>query len=246
MKVFVYGAGRCGGTLARALTAAGHEVATWTRSDGGEPNGLADADVVWITVPDDAIAEVARVVGPHQVALHASGVLPAEALRTDANPRAVAAVHPLQSFTSESLATHVRGIWFGIQGEAEATQIGAQLVEDMGARSFLVADEDAKALYHAACCVASNAMVALADQAVTLFAAAGVPRADALAALTPLISGTAANLARASEARDVLTGPIARGDEATVKRHKAAIARRVPEASADYTAACAAIRKLID
>ncbi|MFT7623013.1 MAG: putative short-subunit dehydrogenase-like oxidoreductase (DUF2520 family) [Myxococcota bacterium] len=262
-RVFVWGAGRCGRSLANALQHAGHEiVGTWNRTReaaelGGDwpcffgperPEALDRAEVVWITVLDGILAEAAgRCLGPEHIALHAAGAEPAMRIRVaGALPRSVAAVHPLQSF-AEPMAgpEHMTGVWFGIQGEDAAVRMGQKLVEDMRGHSFVVADEDAKALYHAACCVASNAMVALADQAVGLFAAAGVDRADALAALSPLISGTAANLAGAAEARDVLTGPIARGDEATVARHEAAIGRRVPEVLGDYQRVNAAIRRLV-
>jgi len=207
-----------------------------------------DAELVWLTVSDGAIEDAAAVaLRPHHLALHAAGAVPADRLRVTAQtPVSVAACHPLQSFATPMAGPeHVRGVTFGIQGETAAVQAAEQLVAAMGADSFVVADETAKTLYHAACCVASNAMVALADQAVTLFHAAGVPRADALKALAPLIRGTAANLSATDEARRVLTGPIARGDTAVVQRHHEAIAERVPGELANYKALCAAIEKML-
>ena len=252
MRIFVYGAGRCGRTLARALAAAGHElVGTWNRTAASaradlgwpayhgaqRPPALDAAEVVWVTVPDRAIAGAARAaLGPDHVALHAAGAVPASVLRVaEDRPRAVAACHPIQSFADAlSPPDHVRGIAFGVQGEPEACAVAERLVASLGASALRFADEDAKALYHAACCVASNALVALADRAVALFAAAGVPRPEALAALAPLILGTARNLAGAEEAVAVLTGPVARGDVAVVRGHLRAIRGRVPQEAEHY------------
>ena len=257
MKIFIHGAGRCGRALGGALVAAGHSVvgswnrtsagaaqtaqlAVWPTFSGAEPTSISEADVVLVTVVDDAIAAASAVLPDHVVALHASGATMASALRDGgANPRSVAACHPLQSFAVDMAPpAHVVGITFGIQGEAEAVAVAQLLAADMGASSFVVEGEAEKALYHAACCVASNALVALADRAVTLFAGAGVSRAAALKALTPLILGTAENLAGAEEARDVLTGPIARGDEGVLARHRAAIGERLPDELAHYEALC--------
>jgi predicted short-subunit dehydrogenase-like oxidoreductase (DUF2520 family) len=252
-RVFVWGAGQCGQSLARALHNAGHSVVgAWTRSPAraqqlsnmpwptasGDtaPPSLADAEVVWITVVDDAIAAAASIVGRHQIALHASGALPAAVLRSEAaDPRSVASCHPLQSFTEGvDGAERIRGSCFGIEGEDDGVAMAKALVESMGADAFVVADETAKALYHAACCVASNALVALADRAVNLFSAAGVSRAQALKALSPLIQGTAENLAGTDAAARVLTGPIARGDAQVIERHLKAIAERAPQELESY------------
>ncbi len=265
MKIFIWGAGRCGRALANALHHAGHDVVgTWNRTTeaaarGGDkawptfhgparPNALDDAEVVFVTVTDTRIGDASHVLTPSHVALHASGAVPGSALRVDdTTPRSAAACHPLQSFAVPMAAPdHVRGVTFGIEGEPEAIRIAQALTESLGAASFVVADATAKALYHAACCVASNAMVALADQAVALFHAAGVPRADALQALAPLIRGTAANLSATDEARRVLTGPIARGDTEVVARHEQAIAERAPSELENYRALCAAIERMLE
>ena len=252
-RVFIWGAGRCGRTLAQALHEAGHSViGTWNRSADAAaefedapwpaffgdtiPPSLCDAEVVWVTVLDDVISSIGPILGNGQIALHASGALPAAALRQNgANPRAVAACHPLQSFgTTDNGAQHIRGITFGIEGEPDAVAMAEQLVKSMEAHSFVVDGDTAKALYHAACCVASNAMVALADRAVNLFEAAGVSRAQGLRALSPLILGTALNLSQTDAAEQVLTGPIARGDSAVIERHLNAISERTPAELESY------------
>lgn len=264
-RVFVWGAGRCGRSLCGALAAAGHEVVgTWNRTAeaaarGGPrswptfsgddlPAAVAEAEVVWLAVTDARIAEAAaRVLQPHHVALHAAGAVPARVLRVGpSTPRSVASCHPLQSFAADrSPPAHVAAATFGIEGEPEAVAAAQALVASMGARSFVVSDETGKALYHAACCLASNALVALADRAVNVFAAAGVTREEALRALAPLIRGTAENLASAAEPRDVLTGPIHRGDLDVVQAHLRAIAERAPAELDAYIAQSLEIARLV-
>jgi len=199
------------------------------------PTALSEADVVWITVVDTHIAaQAARVAQPQHVLLHASGALPARVLRqSPTTPRSVASCHPLQSFSDITVETdpvgQVRRSTFGIEGEDHAVKTAQAMVQSMGANAFIVADETSKMLYHAVCCVASNAMVALTDLAVTLFAETGMSREKALHALAPLIQGTADNLSQAKEPRDVLTGPVHRGDVEVIRSHMRAIADRCPE-----------------
>ena len=244
-RVFIWGAGRCGRTLANALHAAGHQVlGTWNRTQESanavdstpwprfagpdQPLAVESAEVVWVGVPDDQIGSAQLRLGD-QVALHASGAVPADALRSTGATH-VGACHPIQSFAEAmSSPDHVAGITFGIEGDALAVSMASSLVSSMGARHFVVTTAAQKALYHAACCVASNALVALADRAVSLFEAAGVERVAALKALAPLITGTAANLAQADEASHVLTGPVRRGDVEVVEQHLQVIAENAPD-----------------
>jgi len=251
-RVFLWGAGRCGRCLGATLDESNHTiVGSWNRTQEAAerapkmpwptfwgpdiPTALSEADVVWITVVDTHIAaQAARVAQPQHVLLHASGALPARVLRqSPTTPRSVASCHPLQSFSDITVETdpvgQVRRSTFGIEGEDHAVKTAQAMVQSMGANAFIVADETSKMLYHAACCVASNAMVALTDLAVTLFAETGMSREKALHALAPLIQGTADNLSQAKEPRDVLTGPVHRGDVEVIRSHMRAIADRCPE-----------------
>ena len=263
-RIFIWGAGRCGRSIANALTAAGHDIlGTWNRSQaaaerGGpkpwptyfgpeRPAALDQAEVVWITVTDTQLAAQGHVLRSHQIALHASGAVPSRILKqpTDA-ARAVASCHPIQSF-SEDIAPpeHIRGITFGLEGDPEAVQIAKDLVESMDASWFVVESDTQKALYHAACCIASNALVALADQAVDVFQHVGVDRPTALRALAPLILGTARNLSQANTAQETLTGPIARGDHTVIAAHKNAIAQHCPDFSIEYDRLCDLIERML-
>ena len=85
--------------------------------------------------------------------------------------------------------------------------------------------EERRAAYHAAASIASNFLVALEESAAGLLAEVGAP--DARELLAPLVLRTAANWSERGP--DALTGPIARGDEATVERHVEALRERAPE-----------------
>ena len=110
-------------------------------------------------------------------------------------------------------------------GSTEAALDAAlDLAAGLGLRAVEVADAD-RAAYHAAASVASNFLVTLEGAAEQLAASAGVDRE----ALVPLVRATRGELGARSAPRAALTGPIARGDEATVARHREAIAERAPE-----------------
>jgi predicted short-subunit dehydrogenase-like oxidoreductase (DUF2520 family) len=119
-----------------------------------------------------------------------------------------------------------------------ALEAARMLAAAAGMRPTEVADED-RAAYHAAAAIASNFLVTLEGAAETLAATAGVDRAM----LAPLVRAAVDNWARLG-AHDALTGPIARGDEATVSRHLDAIADRAPELLELYEALAARTREL--
>lgn len=242
----ILGAGRLGGALSRALLGLGWPVlTTWSRAQGALPReALEAAALVVVAVSDSAIDEVARqALRPHHVALQLSGALPAQALRAGA-PHAAASCHPLQSFDREAPAERFAGIAWGLEGDHEACDVGQRMAEALGGHCFRVRDAEAKALYHAACCVISNGLVALADRAVALMEASGQPAVEGARALLPLLEGTAANLrATAGPVAQALTGPIARGDAAVIAAHRQAIAQRLPDALPAYDQLCAEIAR---
>ena len=111
---------------------------------------------------------------------------------------------------------------------ADALAFASELAEALGMRPFVV-PEERRAAYHAAAAMASNFLIALQESAAGLLKEAGIE--DARELLTPLVLTTAANWAEHGDA--ALTGPIARGDEATIARHLEALARdgaRAPSA----------------
>jgi predicted short-subunit dehydrogenase-like oxidoreductase (DUF2520 family) len=230
--VRLIGPGRAGRSLASALAQAGWDV----RGVLGRGDDLARAadgvDLLVIATGDAAIAEVARTVEPRSttVVAHLAGLLGLDVLAPHVRR---AAVHPLLAMPNAELgARRLRsGAWFAVAGDP----LGRQVVEDLGGRWFEVADAD-RAAYHAAAAIASNHLVALLGQAERVAATAGVP----LEAYLDLVRATVDNVAELGPAA-ALTGPAARGDEAAIARHLAALA---PEERAAYEALADQARRL--
>jgi len=222
----IIGAGRMGRGLAVALERGGHAVRLLGRDR--RPDATSDAQLVLIAVPDDAITAVAadlvaeRAVDARQVVLHLSGVLDRAALRPLASIGAgLGSFHPLQTVAEPAAAPDLlRGAYAGIEGDERALAAGERLAAMLGMRAVRLAP-GAKPAYHAGAVIASNYAVALAAVAERLARRAGVPAADARSLYLPLMRGTLANLALGPAS--ALTGPIRRGDEATVRRHLAAL-----------------------
>ena len=207
----VVGAGRLGTVMAAAL------------SDGpalrrGEPIP-ATADVVLLTVPDGKIAEAALAVPPGPLVGHCSG-----ATGLDVFDREGFSLHPLMSVPTGSEPEVLRGAGAAVDGTSERALATANaLAAHLGMVATHVAAQD-RAAYHAAGAIASNFLVALEACAERLAATAGISRRQ----LAPLVLATANQWAEMGP-EAALTGPIARGDEGTIERHRAAISERTPE-----------------
>ncbi len=234
----VIGPGRAGSALAAALAGVGWAVAEPVRR-GDDPSTAAEGvDLLVIATPDAAIADVAASVRPvpATVVAHLAGSLGLDVLAP--HPRR-AALHPLVSLpdTETGARRLASGAWFAVAGEpAAALAVVEQVVADLDGRSFTVADAD-RAAYHAAAAIASNHLVALLGQVERVAASAGVP----LEAYLDLVRATLDNVAEMGP-RGALTGPVARGDWATVERHRTALA---PEELAAYDAMVDAARRLV-
>ncbi len=188
----------------------------------------AAAGLVLLTVSDDAIAsvcdELAESFAKGAVVAHCSGALGSEVLGS-ARRRgcAVGSMHPLQTFPSVQAAVEaLPGAYCFIEGDPPAIAALERLATDIGARPVRIVSA-AKPLYHAAAVVACNYLTALADAAEALCHQAGIEQSTARKALAPLVRATLENVL-ASGPEEALTGPIARGDVATVQRHLEALA----------------------
>ncbi len=184
---------------------------------------LPAAELWLIATPDDAIATVAAELAarsqlrPSDCVFHCSGALGSAVLApVRAAGAVVASVHPLKSFANPTSAcADFAGTFCACEGDPGALLQLAPLFDAIGARRFSVAAEH-KLLYHAAAVLACNHLVALMEAALRAMEGAGVERATAWAALQPLVAGTLANIDRVGT-RDALTGPVARGDRATIR-----------------------------
>jgi predicted short-subunit dehydrogenase-like oxidoreductase (DUF2520 family) len=214
--IAIVGRGRMGPALARALGAAGHAVL----GPLGRGADGAGADVVLLCVPDGQIAAAARAVAPRDglIVGHCSGATGLDVLA----PHDALGLHPLMTVTAEGGA--FAGAGCAVAGSTpHALETARALALALGMQPFEVADAD-RAAYHAAAAIASNFLTTIEAAAARLAATAGVPRE----ALVPLVRTSVENWAALGGER-ALTGPIARGDEATVARHREAIAERAPD-----------------
>jgi predicted short-subunit dehydrogenase-like oxidoreductase (DUF2520 family) len=208
----VIGQGRLGSALASALIIAGFPV------DGPLGRGAdgSGADVVLLCVPDGAIAAAAAAVSPGPFVGHCSGATGLDVLA----PHEAFGLHPLMTVTPGS-RNPFEGAHAAVGGStARAMALAGDLAAALGMHPFPVADAD-RAAYHAGASMASNFVVTLADAAQQV---GGVDRE----ALAPLLRAAVENWVADGSERS-LTGPIARGDEATVDRQRAAVAERAPE-----------------
>jgi predicted short-subunit dehydrogenase-like oxidoreductase (DUF2520 family) len=184
------------------------------------------AVVALLCVPDEAIGEACEALGEDTPALvaHVSGASGLLALESATRRgSAVFSFHPLQTFPDGE--TEVAGMPCAI---AASTQGAARFANALAARLEMRPfhlPEDARVAYHAAASIASNLLVALEESAAELLSRAGVQNTREL--LAPLVLQSAANWAERGP--EALTGPIARGDEATVERHREAVAELSPE-----------------
>jgi predicted short-subunit dehydrogenase-like oxidoreductase (DUF2520 family) len=230
-EIAIIGAGRLGHALSTALRAARRPVIgpLGRRSDG------AGADAVLLCVPDGQIAAAAAHVagrGDRMLVGHVSGATTLEPL---AGHEAFS-LHPLMTVPAGAGADVFAGAGAAVAGSTpRALAFAERLARDLGMTPFHVSDED-RAAYHAAASLASNYLVTLEAAAERLL---GHDRE----LLVPLVRATVENWARLG-ARDALTGPVARGDELTVARQRAAVAERSPELAELFDVLTRATREL--
>jgi predicted short-subunit dehydrogenase-like oxidoreductase (DUF2520 family) len=230
LRCAIVGAGRLGRALAAALRDA--DVPT----DGPLGRGAdgADADVVLLCVPDAEIASAAAAITPGPLVGHCSGLTPLDVLA----PHPGFSLHPLTAVPAEGPA-RLAGASAAVAGSTpRAAAVATALAYRLGLTPVAVADAD-RAAYHAAASIASNFLVTLEAAAERVAESAGVERA----ALVPLVRATVENWA-ALGPRRALTGPLVRGDEATVAAQRAALAQRTPELLQLFDALAEATRAL--
>jgi predicted short-subunit dehydrogenase-like oxidoreductase (DUF2520 family) len=223
----VVGAGRMGSALAAALRDAGLEVTGPLARGQRCPQ---TTDCVLLCVPDGEIGNAARDVNRGALVGHVSGATTLAPLA----PHEAFSMHPLMT----APATFA-GASAAVAGSTDRALAAARaLAEALGMRPFEIADAD-RAAYHAAASLASNYLVALEDAAERLLATTGATRE----LLVPLVRVTVENWARDGAAS--LTGPIARGDEETVARQRAAVEERTPELLGLFDALTDSTRELV-
>ena len=253
-SVSIVGAGRLGRTLGRNLRRLGWRIGpVVTRSaataraavraiGAGKPHftltrDVIDADVILLVAPDDALADVARKLASAagrscrgKVILHASGALDSSILRPLAQRgAATGSIHPMQTFTQRSQPS-LRGLIFAIEGDPRACRTAGTIARGLGGVPVVVASRN-KPAYHAAGTLVAGHALALAEGATQVLIKAGFTRRHAVQTLLPLMRQMLDNFEKYGP-RAAWTGPTARGDYATVKKHREAL-RRYPREFGD-------------
>jgi predicted short-subunit dehydrogenase-like oxidoreductase (DUF2520 family) len=247
------GAGKVGTALAVKLNGKGYRVAAAASRTRASADRLAEsvpgctaydskqavadtADLVFITTPDDAIAQVAAELTwrPGQSVVHCSGADSLDSLQpARASGAQVGAFHPLQTFASVAHAIdNLPGTTFALETEGELLETLQQMATDLEGNWIRLGAGD-KVLYHAAAVVACNYLVTLVKLATDLWQGFGASRPDAVRALMPLLRGTLNNIENVG-LPNCLTGPIARGDMGTITKHLAALEQSAPELLPTY------------
>ena len=242
LAVGIVGAGRAGTALGVALARAGHEVvaasavsdASLRRAHANFPGAAVTepgevvrrAGLVLLTVPDDAlpglVAGLAATGTPLEgrMLAHASGRYGVSVLEPAVRQGALPlALHPVMTFTGrDDDVERLRGTCFGVTAPEVLRPAAEALVIEMGGEPVFIAEEH-RDLYHAAIAGAANHLITLVAQGMDLLRMIGV--AEPARMLAPLLSASLDNALRFGDAG--LTGPVARGDAATVAAHVAAL-----------------------
>ncbi len=242
VPIAILGAGRVGSALGRLWVDGGETVAIFASRRAARARAAAEFSSVkrstndfalaatvgrWVVlaVVDDALPAVvarlsrSRVDWRGKVVLHTSGYHTADALAVLRQKGAqVGTLHPLMAVASpEEGLRRLPGAAFAVDGTRKALDAAGRLARAAGGWALRV-PPDARASYHAGAVLAANCSVALIDAAAEVMRRAGIPRRLALAALAPLVRGSVDSVSRLGPSRG-LTGPVARGDAATVAGH---------------------------
>jgi predicted short-subunit dehydrogenase-like oxidoreductase (DUF2520 family) len=254
-RVGFVGAGRVGCVLGVAFAQAGWPVVAISSRDPGRqarflelvPGARAapsitavtdNVDLIFLTVPDDALADVAAELRLYagQAAVHTSGALGSDVLEpARAAGTMVGSFHPLVAFAEQGAAlAALSGSTVAIEGDDELLGLLGQLATDIGAQPVRLPPAGKQA-YHAAAVLAAGGFVGLLDGIAEVARGAGLDEAGALAIYAPLIRQSLDNAERVGIER-ALTGPFVRGDEGTIREHLAALSRLAPGALELYRA----------
>ena len=227
IRIAIIGRGRLGQCLATALAGLGEAVVLAAGRDGAAASAATSAaDLVLLTVPDDAIAALAEALPWRrgQAVVHCSGATELTALSAAARAGAqVGGFHPLQIFSDPTLAVHLLpGSSVAIEAEPPLSDELQRLARLLGMMP-LALPPGSRAAYHAAASFSASFLLSMLDESVRIWAAVGLPEEEALVALLPLARGTLA-AAAARGLPGALAGPISRGDAGVVAAHLQALA----------------------
>lgn len=203
----------------RVLTDSGHTRKVFSHIP---VNNQQTASLVCITVPDDLIKTISdqlvntEIEWPGKTVIHCSGNLSSDEMSSLAAAGArIASMHPIQTFKAGDGAERFMGITVSLEGDKKATDELEKLIALMNAKPIHLTKEQKRAM-HIAAVFASNYMSALMHTAAEYLAKEGME--EGINILKPLILQTVQNIVN-NGAVDSLTGPVARGDIASIRKH---------------------------
>jgi predicted short-subunit dehydrogenase-like oxidoreductase (DUF2520 family) len=198
------------------------------------------ADCILLTTPDDAIFSACQEIAlspflEGKFVFHMSGAGDLNILEPANKAGAfIASVHPLQSFSSVDQAIkNIPGSYFAVTADKKALSMAKSIVHILKGIPIIISPEQ-KPLYHAAACFASNYLVSLLNVVESIYKSIGIKEKDAKKAYLPLVYGSLKNIEKSGSVLS-LTGPIARGDFGTVKKHLTEINKKLPQYSSLYS-----------
>ncbi len=249
--ISIIGAGRLGTSLGAALSKKGYRIKSFScrtslsaeesRMIIGEGKATTDniqtarsGDIIVLCLPDEEILNVtdelaaARIHWSEKFIFHCSGLLSSEVLKPLKTKGALtASIHPVQSFAHKRTPPdQFENIYFGLEGEPKALEESQKIIQKLGGRSLII-EAGNKALYHTACSIASNFFVVLLDTASSLLQQVGLQEEQSFQVLLPLVKGTLHNVKK-FDIHASLTGPVIRGDKASVEKHLEALRKFPP------------------
>jgi predicted short-subunit dehydrogenase-like oxidoreductase (DUF2520 family) len=252
--IAIVGPGRLGSALTLELARAGYQISeVVTRANQVSSRSLAtivgarlvtasqarlDAEVIWFCVPDRDIARAARTLESatdwrQKIAFHSSGALASDELdRLRQRGASVASLHPLMTFVSKSAPT-LGGVPFALEGDAKAARLARRIVGHLGGETLGITKQS-KAAYHAWGTFASPLLVATLVTAERVAGLAGISSINARRQMLPIVRQTIENYGNLGPA-DAFSGPIVRGDAATIRQHLRVL-KKIPEARNAYLA----------
>ncbi|MEN6623755.1 MAG: DUF2520 domain-containing protein [Smithella sp.] len=249
-KIAIIGLGMVGTAIGHLLSKSGHKIVAISDKSsaalkravpytGGisfrdSKKAILEADCILITTPDDFISEACEKIADSKLVqdkfvFHMSGAGSLDFLKSAETAGALTAViHPLQSFSSiDTAISNIPGSVFGITASKKAQKNALVIVRNLNGIPIFIKSAQ-KPLYHAAACIASNYMVSLLNIVEIIYESIGISNENARRAYLPLIYGTLHNIEQKGSIQ-ALTGPIARGDEGTIKKHILALDKNLPQ-----------------
>ena len=241
-NIVIIGRGKVGQSLTQLFRSLDYNVNNIGRSKPEQMAAVANADITLICVNDESIQTVCQTLAKSfktgSVVAHCSGALDSSILSSaEQQGCAVASCHPLNTFPNITLslqrfATTEHGSYLYAEGDQAALSTLLPLFENAGFINTQI-NREAKPLYHAACVFACNYLSSLMDMSLETAAKAGLESKPFWLSLQPLIQSTLENISDHGTA-GALSGPIARGDSATVKSHINALAEQSDSLKISY------------